>query len=869
MTDLAALVVRMQADNSQYIKALDQANSKLQKFAKDQSTMLDDLAKKFAAAFTIDKIVEFSAGAIEGAAQLAKFSQSAGISVETLGSLQVAMAGSGVDTDGLATSFKKLNVAASQAAGEGTTKAGEAFRLLGIDVKNSDGSIKDAATLNYEVADAFANSADGANKVAVAVALYGKQGQLMIPTLNQGSAALKEQQQAAIDAGAVLSGPAAEAAEAAEKKFAQLAATTSGQLKVAIVEALTPALNDVADAFNGATQGSDLFQLAGQGIAFAFRAVASVVVEIGREVTILENTFKGVGAYAAAAAQAIQGNFSEAKTIISEYNADTANESAKYEAMQARIWNTGADAQIDAAKRVAQGEADAKSKKSDIGSLEGLAKSDAADKALTKFAQGLQVQADSFGLGAVAATKYKLSVGELSDDLKIAGEKGQAAAAAAIKYAQAFQFKVDTKTSNDLIKNLSEQVTKLDQSDVAAFKYKITTGELGDTFTRMGAAGAAAQAKLTALNNQLIDDRDAKEIQKINDELDKMSGKLVDAATHAFDLQNKSLTQNLSARGDTAGLARVSAARDATEAEAKYQELVIQGQKIEQSYATTVAQVQLLQAQGSITDLAAQSQLNSAQQIEISQLQQIYASEKQISDSAGIDKLTQQTNQFAISLVDLQKTVDPVTKQIRADLETSLEQPLLDVETGAKSAKQAFGDFVKSVQKDLLSIANKDIAQSLFGQGGAGGGLTSLLAGIFGGGTGAGGGSGSSGSVLSALAGLFGHGSEASTSTAGDALNAIGGSSATSSLLSSLAGFATGGTIGPRGFAVVGENGPEVAYSGSKDLHISPMGGFGKGVQVNPTFVLSAPGGTITRQSQTQAAAEVARQVSIAARRNG
>jgi hypothetical protein len=872
MTDLAALVVRMQADNSQYIKALDQATSKLNKFSKDQSDLLGDIAKKFAAAFTVEKIAEFSASAIESAAQLSRFAQSAGVSAETLGALQVTMAGSGVDADGLATAFKKLNVAASDAAGDVNSKSAIAFRILGINIRDANGDVKDATTLNDEVADAFSKTADGANKVALAVALYGKQGQLLIPTLDQGSEALHNQEQAAIDAGAVLSGPAAAAAEEAEKKFAQLAATTSGQLKVAIVTALTPALNDVADAFKTASSNADTFQIIGTVIADVFKGIASVALLAKTGIDLIVGGVQSIAAYGAAAVQTLKGNTAGAKAILDDFQAqEKARLTADVQA-QAKLWGSGADAQIAEAERGAKGAEDARNGgKGQAPNLEQAVKSNAADQALEKFSEGLRVQAASFGLGSEAAVRYKLSVGDLAKDLAIAGDAGKKAADAAIAYARAFQFKVDTKTSNDLVKNLTEQVAKLDQSDVAAFKYKITTGELGDAFTRMGAAGAAAQAKLITLNNTLVDDRDAKEIQKINDELDKMNGKLVGAAGHAFDLQNKQLTQNLSARGDTAGLARVQAARDASTAEAAYQELVIKGQKIEADYAASVAQVQLAQANGSITDLAAQSQLNDLQKAEIQNLQGIYTAEKQISDTAGIDKLTQQTQAFQTSLVDLQKTIDPMTKQIRSDLENDVQQPLLDIETGSKSAKAAFSDFAKSLQKDLLSIVNKDIAQQIFGQGGAGGGVAGLLASIFGsGGSGAGGGGGAGGSLFQALGALFGNsGSAGSTSTAGLAEQAIGGGNTTSALLSALGGFAGGGTIGPRGFKVVGENGPELAYAGSQDLHIQPMSSGRNGVQVANTFVLQAPGGTITRQSQGQAAAEAARQLSIAARRNG
>jgi hypothetical protein len=46
MTDLAALVVRMQADNSEYIKGSEQSTSKLSQLSKDQGDLLKCMAEK-------------------------------------------------------------------------------------------------------------------------------------------------------------------------------------------------------------------------------------------------------------------------------------------------------------------------------------------------------------------------------------------------------------------------------------------------------------------------------------------------------------------------------------------------------------------------------------------------------------------------------------------------------------------------------------------------------------------------------------------------------------------------------------------------------------------------------------------------------
>ena len=154
MTDLATLVVKMQADNSQYVKKLEESTAKLEKFAKEGESALGsikeqfaDIGAKLAAAFTVDKLIEFSSEAIESAASLEKLSQMTGIGVESLGSLRLAAAASGLSQEDLGQVLKKLNVNISEAAGNIHSKAGVAFQALGIAVTDASGKLKDAGAL--------------------------------------------------------------------------------------------------------------------------------------------------------------------------------------------------------------------------------------------------------------------------------------------------------------------------------------------------------------------------------------------------------------------------------------------------------------------------------------------------------------------------------------------------------------------------------------------------------------------------------------------------------------------------------------------------------------------------------------------------
>ena len=847
MTDLAALVVRMQADNSEYIKGLEQATSKLSQFAKDQDDLLGGLADKLAAGFSIGAIVEFTKSSFEGAAAIERMSESTGIAVEALSSLRLAAAASGLSSDELGTTLKKLNVNIADAAGAADSKAGVAFRALGISVTDASGNAKDASTVMGELADKFAGMADGPNKVAFAVALLGKQGQAMIPVLNQGSAGLAEFKAQAEAAGIVMSSGMAEAAEQFSQKVSVMKAVLVDGLGQQLVAQLLPAFSSLISSWSAGGAAGERLQTIATEIATAFKIVATVVIE---GVAQIQKWGNAIGAVSAAAVAAAHGNFSEAGEIWKEGAADNvATQKAASDAIT-NLWAAGGE------KTAAAFSSASEKIKAEGANLAKALASSAADTKLEQFAAGIEAQSAAFGLGGAALVAYKLQVGDLSKELALAGDAGKKAAAGAIEYATALQTKKDDKTVEDFTAKIVEQIVTLNMGTLASEAYKLSTGAIGEALKRLGVAGDSARDTILELTKSQIQAKDVNAIQKMDDDAQKLSGHLVEAAKNAFNLQNQSLTKDLESTNNTAGLAKLDIEREHIINVAKINELNLQATQINTDLAATESKINLMRTQGQISDLTAQGLESTARTDALTQLQAIYASEQNIAAAANDPALVDGVKKFGVSINALQAQTTQFENSVRTGLETSFGNNFEKLITGAESFRKAVTGMLQDLEKQFADLIAKNFAQNLFGVGGAAGGAPGALAGLF---------SGAGGSGASAIGSFFSKlmGGGAPTATAPAA------SQITDLNLAEDSGFAAGGTIPAGKVGLVGENGPELAYSGGQNMNIVPMSGGGsKPMTVNQHFIIQSPGGTISRQSQMQTAAAAARSLQQASRRN-
>lgn len=184
-----------------------------------------------------------------GLAALDDAAEASGASVQNLSGALAALKPSGIGLDQITDASSKL-VRAMQGADEETKSAAVAFKALGIDVRDSAGNLRDPVVVMKELADRLSDYRDGANKTAIAQAIWNKSGAQMLPML-------KDLAEAGQLNGKVTAEQAA-AAETFEKEMKKLS-RASDALKRDIANGLIPTLNDLLVAFNKAREGGQGF----------------------------------------------------------------------------------------------------------------------------------------------------------------------------------------------------------------------------------------------------------------------------------------------------------------------------------------------------------------------------------------------------------------------------------------------------------------------------------------------------------------------------------------------------------------------------------------------------------------------------------
>lgn len=171
---------------------------------------------------------------IDTADNMNKLSQKTGIAVSELSSLSNTADLAGVSNEELGSALIRLNKSIAEAS-SGAKDQSEAFKNLGINVKDANGNIRPTAEILGEVAGALSGAADGATKTQYAMALFGKAGADLIPFLNQGKEGIKE-------FGATFGDEFAQNAE----KFNDNITKLNQSFKLILVDAINPMLEGLS-----------------------------------------------------------------------------------------------------------------------------------------------------------------------------------------------------------------------------------------------------------------------------------------------------------------------------------------------------------------------------------------------------------------------------------------------------------------------------------------------------------------------------------------------------------------------------------------------------------------------------------------------
>ncbi|MDI7865047.1 phage tail tape measure protein [Rhizobiaceae bacterium n13] len=241
---IGSLRVDLGANTAAFTNGLKSAQSGLASFGKAVKTGLAVAATGAAAG--IAAIGVSVKNTVDAADEMSKAAQKIGVPIEELSRLKYAADLSGVSFEGLQTAVGRLSRNMAETLTKPTGEAAKAFEQLGIDVKNSDGTLKSSTEVLSSLADKFAGMPDGAEKTAVAMQLMGRSGADMIPLLAGGSEALNKLASEADTFGQVFTQEMGANAEAFNDNISRLQGAF-GNVAAEITEKLLPYLRQFSD----------------------------------------------------------------------------------------------------------------------------------------------------------------------------------------------------------------------------------------------------------------------------------------------------------------------------------------------------------------------------------------------------------------------------------------------------------------------------------------------------------------------------------------------------------------------------------------------------------------------------------------------
>jgi hypothetical protein len=326
---IGALRVVLGADTAALDKGLKDAQGSLRNFAKQAAA----IAAGIGLAQIAEKIAnEFSYAIKQGFAEadkLNKLSQAIGVPVEELSALKYAAELADVSLETLSTSMTRLN--------KNMSEGSDTFKIMGINIKNADGTMKTSSQVLGEVADKFAKYEDGANKTALAVSLFGRAGAAMIPMLNQGKAGLASAADEARRLGLIISTETARAAEGFQDNLTRLGKVKDGII-LQITGFLAPAFENLSNVMFEATQKGTAVESIAKAIEYVMQLMAAATIKAGAglqnfslALTMLSASWEKIKSADFAGVRAEWEKYSEA----GQKNLDVAQQ------LVDRVWNPG------------------------------------------------------------------------------------------------------------------------------------------------------------------------------------------------------------------------------------------------------------------------------------------------------------------------------------------------------------------------------------------------------------------------------------------------------------------------------------------------------------------------------------------------
>lgn len=270
---------------------------------------------------------------IKKAGDFQDLSEKYGDSAENLASLAVAAGTAGVQMDAVGSASGKLTKNLTGVDDE-SKAAGAAIKALGLDLKNFK-ELSPASQLET-VAKALGQFEDGANKTAVAMALFGKTGADLLPFLKELGVEGGRQ--------AVLTAEQIRLADEYSDRQAKLRAEIALQSQVLATQ-LIPTLNqfggliaDLAKDQEHAATASELLKSAMGGAVVVFQTIAVIASDVG---FVFKGVGREIGAIAAQLVALARLDFQGFTAISKAVSEDAERARAELDRFQARVMALG------------------------------------------------------------------------------------------------------------------------------------------------------------------------------------------------------------------------------------------------------------------------------------------------------------------------------------------------------------------------------------------------------------------------------------------------------------------------------------------------------------------------------------------------
>lgn len=719
--------------------ALDSIRNNLGRLG-DETRRVQGLLAGLGVSLTLGAFAALVKGAIDSADELNKLSQKIGISVEALSTLQFAAQLSDVGLDTLKTGLKGLSANLTEARA-GLGEGAALFQALGVSVEDTAGNLKSSDTILLEIADRFASFEDGATKTALAVKLFGKSGMDMIPFLNQGASGIRTLMQEAERLGLKLSTETAQAAEAFNDNLTALKASSSG-LGISLATELLAPLRVVTDAIReGQGEATGFAAILGGALKTTLEAILVLGVNVAYVFKSMGTEIGGMAAQLAALARLDIRGF---KAIGEAMREDAAKARAEVDALSARILNPPQARQAGpASSSPAAGNTGAATEDMQRmacvlsgGEWRGgrcIKKgAEAKDNSAARLAV-LKAQADAeFRLLKTGLDQQKAALDRALDDrlVSIRDYYAQKTRLEQAAIDEDISRKTEERTAQQqMARSGKDEATRLR----AMAEVKKLDGEIAVLAQQRGEIEVANAHAAANAERQL-----ANELSRVRDRLAEVSSGAGGDSTRArLQREYQPLIEQLQRMGDTAGTRDVARLIDVESDLAELARFERQYQIATERLSLRGRELQVQKEAGLITETQMRQTLLGLQAETAREVEALIPKMEQLAQSTGSEEAVNRVARLKIEIASLKTVTDEVAVRINGDTQNAFATMFEQIGSGAKSAKDAFADFARSVLASINRIASQKLAESLFGAMGGGGGsggnggLGAFISGLF------------------------------------------------------------------------------------------------------------------------------------------